>query len=61
VWIGGNLPPHDEVEQLGVRQVQQRCERLLFGGRGARIAFPEVSFEQDVELAHATATPPAQE
>jgi hypothetical protein len=58
-WIGRNLPPHYVREQLGVRQVQQRCERLLFGGRGGRIAFPEVSFEQDVELAHATPTSPA--
>ena len=60
VWIGRNLPPHDEIEQLGVRQVQQRCERLLFGGRGGRIPIPEVSFEQDVELAHAAPTAPAE-
>lgn len=60
VSIRRNLPPHHEVEQLGIRQVEQRFERLLFGGRGARIAFPEVSFEQNVQLAHATAAPPPQ-
>jgi hypothetical protein len=60
VGICRNLPPHHEREQLGVRQVQQRCECLLFGGRGGRIAFPEVSFEHDVELAHAAPAPPAE-
>jgi hypothetical protein len=33
----------------------------LFGGRGGRIAFPEVSFEQDIQFAHAAAAPPAQQ
>jgi hypothetical protein len=60
VRIRRNLPPHHEGVQLGIRQVEQRFERLLFGGRGGRIAFPEVSFEQNVQLAHAAAAPPSQ-
>jgi hypothetical protein len=32
----------------------------LFGGRGGRIPIPEVSFEQDVELAHPPTAPPLQ-
>jgi hypothetical protein len=59
VWIGRKLAPHHVRKQLGVWQVQQRCERLLFGGRGGRIAYPELSFEQDVELAHSPPAPPA--
>ena len=60
VSIRRNVPPRHEVKQLGIRQVEQRFERLLFGGRGGRIAFPEVSFEQNVQLAHAAAAAPAQ-
>jgi hypothetical protein len=60
VRIGRNLPPHHVREQLGIREVQQRCERLLFGGRRGRITFPEISFEQNVELAHPPTAPPAE-
>jgi hypothetical protein len=60
VRIRRNFPPHHEGKQLGIRQIEQRFERLLFGGRGGRIAFPEVSFEQNVQLAHAAAAAPAE-
>jgi hypothetical protein len=61
VRIRRYLPLHHEVQQLGIRQVEERFERLLFGGRGGRIAFPEVSFEQDIQFAHAAAAPPAKQ
>src|SRR5690606_33709564 len=57
--IRRSFAPHEVGEQLRIRQVQQRLKRLLFGGRSARIAFPEIAFEQDVEFAHAATAAPS--